>query len=120
MTNDIERRVFSRIAFTGEITLSQGDQEWIATLADLSLKGLLIVTPDNWNADTSQLIEATINLDEETSITMSLNWRHTRHGQSGFECEHIDIDSIIHLRRLVELNLGDEHLLERELTSLGG
>ncbi|NQD96622.1 PilZ domain-containing protein, partial [Pseudomonas sp. CrR25] len=28
-------------------------------------------------------------------------------------------DSISHLRRLVELNLGDEALLERELTALG-
>ena len=30
----------------------------------------------------------------------------------------IDLDSITHLRRLVELNLGDEKLLERELSHL--
>jgi len=34
--------------------------------------------------------------------------------------QHIDLDSISHLRRLVELNLGDEALLERELAALGG
>ncbi len=119
MSNERERRVFSRIAFSSEITLSQGDQQWTAALIDLSLKGLLIATPDNWSADTNQPIEASIKLDEETAITMSVNWRHTEDGQSGFECAHIDIDSIIHLRRLVELNLGDETLLERELASLG-
>ncbi len=119
MNNDNERRVFSRIAFSTEITLTQGDQQWTAALIDLSLKGLLIATPDNWSANTSQLIEAAIPLDAATSISMSLNWRHTEGGQSGFECDHIDIDSIIHLRRLVELNLGDENLLERELASLG-
>jgi hypothetical protein len=37
----------------------------------------------------------------------------------GFVCRHIDLDSISHLRRLVELNLGDETLLERELAALG-
>ena len=119
MNTDNERRVFSRIAFDSEIILSQGEQQWTATLVDLSLKGLLITSPENWTADTSQLIDAAIRLDEETVITMSLNWRHTEDGQSGFECKHIDIDSIIHLRRLVELNLGDEALLERELASLG-
>ena len=30
----------------------------------------------------------------------------------------IELDSIVHLKRLVELNLGDESLLERELTEL--
>jgi hypothetical protein len=33
-------------------------------------------------------------------------------------CESIDLDSITHLRRLVELNAGDPALLERELTAL--
>ena len=37
----------------------------------------------------------------------------------GMVCRHIDVDSISHLRRLVELNLGDEALLERELAALG-
>ena len=119
MSNHNERRAFSRIAFSSDIILSQGAQQWTAELLDLSLKGLLVATPENWDADTSQLLEATIQLDPETAITMTLNWRHTEDGQSGFECDHIDIDSIIHLRRLVELNLGDETILERELGSLG-
>ena len=36
----------------------------------------------------------------------------------GIECQHIDLDSMINLRRLVELNLGDERLLERELAEV--
>ena len=52
----------------------------------------------------------------------SLGWATAR-GQDGeligFVCRHIDVDSISHLRRLVELNLGDEALLERELAALG-
>jgi len=34
-------------------------------------------------------------------------------------CLSIDLDSITHLRRLLELNLGDPQLVERELLQLG-
>jgi hypothetical protein len=33
-------------------------------------------------------------------------------------CKEIDLDSISHLRRLIELNLGDQEELERELGAL--
>jgi hypothetical protein len=33
-------------------------------------------------------------------------------------CHSIDIDSVTHLRRLVELNLGNADLLQRELSAL--
>jgi hypothetical protein len=33
-------------------------------------------------------------------------------------CENIDIDSITHLRRLVDLNAGDASLLDREFSAL--
>ena len=36
----------------------------------------------------------------------------------GVRCDKIDIDSASHLRRLLELNLGDADLLSRELTEL--
>ena len=116
---DNERRQFSRITFDAETLLSQGAQHWTVSLIDLSLKGALIETPDNWEADTSLPFAMSIKLDNGESITMSLRWRHSEHGQIGLECQHIDIDSITHLRRLVELNLGDGQLLERELAALG-
>lgn len=43
---------------------------------------------------------------------------HCEDGHLGFRCDHIDLDSISHLKRLVELNLSDEALLERELSEL--
>jgi hypothetical protein len=36
----------------------------------------------------------------------------------GFQVQYIDLDSATHLRRLVELNLGDPALLEREFENL--
>jgi len=49
---------------------------------------------------------------------MTASVAHIDPTRIGFICEHIDLDSITHLKRLVELNLGDEELLHRELSSL--
>jgi hypothetical protein len=38
--------------------------------------------------------------------------------QVGVQCGSIDLESITHLRRLVEMNLGGGSLLERELKAL--
>ena len=43
---------------------------------------------------------------------------HDDHGQLGFACRHISLESIERLRRLIELNLADEAELERELGAL--
>ena len=49
---------------------------------------------------------------------MELTATHVVGNKVGFKCEHIDIDSISELRRLVELNLGSSALLERDLLAL--
>jgi hypothetical protein len=49
---------------------------------------------------------------------MEVRLTHDDHGHLGFVCEHIDLESIAHLRRLVELNLADHNELERELAAL--
>ncbi len=114
-----ERRAFKRIPFDADTQIRQGTHAWSVVLVDLSLKGLLIEEPFSWEIDTQAPASATVILDGDTTIHMEVRWRHSEHKQVGFECEHIDIDSISHLRRLIELNLGDSEILERELSALG-
>ncbi len=114
-----ERRQFSRILFDAWTELRQGDKSWQATVIDLSLNGLLVSEPMDWAIDKALPIVAAICLDPSTTIQMTVLWRHSKNGVVGFESEHIDIDSISNLRRLVELNLGDPVLLERQLGALG-
>lgn len=59
-----------------------------------------------------------IHLDAETDVQMRVRLTHEDPSQLGFVCEHIDLDSISHLRRLIELNVGDQEELERELGAL--
>ena len=115
-----DRRQFSRVLFDAWVELRQGDKQWNAAIVDLSLKGLLVEEPADWVIDDQQPLHSAIQLDASASIQMKVRCRHAERGQIGFECEHIDIDSISNLRRLVELNLGDAELLERQLGALGG
>lgn len=113
-----DRRRFKRIAFDAKTTLAQGDRTWQVQLVDLSLKGMLIERPASWQADTDQQFNADIKLSNEAHVQMDVRLTHDDHGQLGFVCEHISLESISHLRRLIELNLADHDELERELAAL--
>ncbi|NQD96151.1 PilZ domain-containing protein [Pseudomonas sp. CrR25] len=114
-----ERRRFQRIAFDAPTEIVQGTQQWAAELHDVSLKGLLVKRPTDWSGEPDQPFEARIELGGDIRVLMEVVLTRTQDDLLGFSCRHIDLDSISHLRRLVELNLGDEALLERELTALG-
>ncbi|PMZ85463.1 MULTISPECIES: PilZ domain-containing protein [unclassified Pseudomonas] len=113
-----ERRRFKRIAFDARTALSQGESTWPVKLIDLSLKGLLIERPEHWQGNPQQDFLVNIHLSEETDITMDVQLTHDDHGQLGFVCLHISLESIECLRRLIELNLADPQELERELGAL--
>ncbi|WP_223461045.1 MULTISPECIES: PilZ domain-containing protein [unclassified Pseudomonas] len=113
-----ERRRFKRIAFDARTELSQGEFTWPVTLIDLSLKGLLIERPDPWLGNPQQDFLVDIHLGEDAGITMDVQLAHDDHGQLGFVCRHISLESIERLRRLIELNLADPEELERELGAL--
>lgn len=119
MSDHDKRRRFQRIAFDAPTELRQGERRWPVKLLDLSLKGLLIERPDPWNADLTQDFEAIIHLnDKKTQVLMQVELRHEEPSRLGFICLHIDIDSMTHLHRLVELNVGDSTEMMRELREL--
>ncbi|MCJ1883807.1 PilZ domain-containing protein [Pseudomonas sp. LA21] len=119
MTDDhAERRRFQRIAFDAGTEISQGDHRWKVTLLDLSLQGVLVERPEHWEVVAGEPVQVRIYLGFDVNVYMEADLAWEREGLLGFNCKHIDLESISHLRRLVELNLGDESLLERELTLL--
>jgi hypothetical protein len=113
-----ERRRFKRIAFDARTELSQGEFIWPVKLIDLSLKGLLIERPEPWLGKAEKDFSVDIHLSDEVEIKMDVQLTHEDHGQLGFVCRHISLESIERLRRLIELNLGDPQELERELGAL--
>lgn len=114
-----DRRRFTRVPFDAQTVLHQDGWHVPVQLVDVSLRGLLVVRPDTWEAARgAQPFAAVIDLSEGNQITMEVTLVHAEEGLLGFKCEHIDLDSISHLKRLVALNLGDSSLLDRELAAL--
>lgn len=114
----MEHRRFSRISFAGPAQLNAQGQSFDTELFDISLNGALVRRPELWPAHITSLTLRLLLADTETEILMTASVVHQNNQQLGLHCESIDLDSISHLKRLVQLNLGDEHLLERELSEL--
>ncbi len=115
-----DNRHFHRIFYKSEATLSSQDKLWPCEIVDLSIKGCLLCFEFPWQEDPEKIYTLTLALSEDTQISMALSVSHVVDNTVGFKCEHIDIESISNLRRLVELNLGDSSLLERDLIALCG
>ncbi|CAK9891371.1 MULTISPECIES: PilZ domain-containing protein [Pseudomonas] len=118
MSDHQERRRFKRIAFDAPTELVQGEHRWQVNLLDISLKGILIEYPEPWDADLEELFDAVIHLGEGAQVEMQVQLRHIDERQLGFICLHIDLHSLEHLCRLIELNLADRTELEREFHEL--
>jgi PilZ domain len=115
------RRKFQRILFDADTKIEGAPGSATAKLIDISLNGALIQNQGDWPCAIGDDASISIQLDkdEEFIIRMQTKVTHIEQDQIGMHCEHIDMDSITHLRRLLELNLGDSSLLERELAALG-
>jgi hypothetical protein len=111
-----DRRRFTRIRFASAARI---DGAVNAQLIDISLKGVLLERPEHWSGALNQSIDTEIFLDAGIVIRMQGCVAHLEDTRIGVLCRHIDMDSITHLRRLIELNAGDPELLQRELAQLG-
>jgi hypothetical protein len=120
-THSTERRQFSRIPFPANAHLKayKGELHLNCDVIDISLKGILMKLPVGWLGEMHDKYKIDLLLENaEIVINMYASVAHLDNDSVGFLCEHIDLDSISHLKRLVELNLGDEKLLHRELSAL--
>lgn len=115
----MERRKFNRVLFQATATLRQRDKKWSTSLNDLSFKGALISRPEDFDGDFSDIFTLTFTLEGlPNSIIMNGSICHAEPTQLGFSATQVDIESATSLRRLIELNIGDEALLGRDLKSL--
>lgn len=114
-----ERRHFSRIAFAGPAALISTEARLSVQVLDLSLKGALLLLPAGHGLQPGQLCLLDLSLaPHEGRITMAVDVAHVLDDRAGLLCRAIDIESMTHLRRLIEINLGDAQLAERDLRAL--
>ena len=118
-TRNPERRRFHRVLFDAAARLVTPREVHDTRVVDLSLRGVLVQRPADWRPKPEEGVLVDILLDHHGShIRMHAEVAHIEPDHVGLHCRHIDVESAGHLRRLVELNLGDASLLERELSAL--
>lgn len=119
MKTKLERRHFWRAAFHSpvRITLADGGHAY-GQLLDISLKGALLEAGAGFKATLGEHCQIRLDLAPGAAISLSGTVTHIDGLHIGLHTDSIDLDSITHLRRLVELNAGDPALLEREISAL--
>lgn len=118
MTKVTERRNFWRAVFRSPVRLTTQGVDTDARLLDISLKGALLETATAWHGKAGDECQLSLELAPGATITMQASVMHVEGPHVGLRCASIDLDSITHLRRLVELNSGDPAILDREFGSL--
>lgn len=117
-----DARRYSRLSFhsVSRLVDKAEGRTYTTHLIDISLKGALVQQPPGWAPPPGARARLEIRLpDSPVRIRMEAEVAHAGEGRLGLHCVAIDLDSLTHLRRLLELNLGDPALLQRELFALG-
>ena len=113
------RRQFTRILFSIDATLEVEDQQYAVNIHDISLNGALVSHPKTELNLLKKLGLLRFSLsDDNAEVEMHIAIVHQEGDEVGLRCNAIDIDSVSYLKRLVELNLGDESQLNKELSQL--
>ncbi|CAH1542808.1 MULTISPECIES: PilZ domain-containing protein [Vibrio] len=114
-----ERRRFSRIIYQVSALVEQSDLALQATIQDLSLHGLLLRAENANSLESSLPVEVAFSFAQsEQVMQLTADIIAVASNEIRLKIINIDIDSISQLKRFIELNVGNNELLNRELEYL--
>ncbi|WP_144391929.1 PilZ domain-containing protein [Pleionea sediminis] len=119
MNEQSDRRHFQRVNYDRNAQLEINGIKALCEIVDLSLNGALVMLsdPHSFTLDSKGALSFDLG-DKEHFVKMAISIAHINQNKLGLQCENIDIESVSHLRKIVELNSGDPELLQRDLESL--
>lgn len=118
MSSHEERRHYTRVNFASEAQIVQDDRHYDVKVIDISLNGILIESPEDYTLKTEQVVLIQVQLAGDINIEMRSKLVHNSNDLLGLQCISVDMESMSHLRRLMELNLEDPNAPERVLDEL--
>lgn len=113
-------RRFLRMVFQAPARLNLAGQIREVQLLDISLKGALVDLGAALHCRAGTHGRLRLTLSPTTFIAMDVMVARVQGSRLGLQCTHIDLDSVTHLRQLIERNAQDPALLGRELAVLIG
>lgn len=112
MSNPEDKRRFSRVPFEGTARLQVNEHLLPVELLDISVRGAQIRLPKGEAVHSDDECRLTLTLDDSPiHLTLESQVRHVSEDQAGLVFVLIDVTDMQHLRRIVELNLGDESVV---------
>jgi c-di-GMP-binding flagellar brake protein YcgR len=111
-----ERRNFHRIPFTTDAEIHCNNKKYKGELLDISLQGVLIQGTGHIPLKTGNRCDLTIHLLEtEIALNFEADLVHNEKNRLGFKFVSEDTETAMHLRRLLELNIGSSDEIEKEI-----
>lgn len=115
-----ENRITHRVPFDCFVIFKSADIQHVCELVDISISGALIAACTGATPEAGTPCQLIISLDEsnESQIIMDGTIAHKIENRVGIHCESIDVDSMVHLRKLIAYNLGNVELVNRDFDAL--
>jgi hypothetical protein len=111
-------RRFRRIPFVTQVMLRSGQDSWTGELLEIALKGALVETKRQIPFDLGAECTLCITLPGSSiSLEFLSELVHCKDCHYGFKFISEDIETLTHLRKLIELNTGDAETTRGELLS---
>lgn len=112
----MDKRRFSRTQFSAQGSLLVDSESIDCKVLNLSLKGALVELGVSGLVTTGKPVALSFRLaHDDTMITAQGTCVHEEGHRVGIRFTSTDLDSLTHLRRLMELNTADAESIDREL-----
>lgn len=114
----MEHRRFRRIPFEAEVEVATGERSWSCSLIDLALKGALLESRQKLPLPLGTTASLSLPLPgSPISLGFQAELVHREGNRLGFKFLQEDLETLTHLRTLLELNTGDPEGIRSELLS---
>ena len=112
----MEERRFRRIPFEAEVQLAVGERSWNCRLLDIALKGALLESAVPLPLAQGTVASLSLPLPGSAIVlAFDAELAHREESRLGFKFLHENLETLTHLRTLLELNTGDPEGIRSEL-----
>lgn len=114
----MQNRRYRRIPFQAVVSISSRGLHATGTLVDLALKGALVACRYPLALSLGEEAQLCITLPETPiALTFTSKLVHAETGHYGFQFLGENLQTLTHLRKLIELNTGDGEATRDELSA---
>jgi len=114
----MEQRQAKRVHLFQRVQVDDGEQQLETFCLDISMRGMLLVIPENVSWQLEQSVKITLTLEDGGVIEMDCSLVHFDEDVVGCACDSMDLESQETLRGVLESSLEVPSQVNRELAEL--